>query len=381
MLPVPPRDFTRERFKFRSTDYGDQPTRQDIFDTITQGLGGTGMPAYRFLPEQDRWDLVEAVRGFAGIAEKPEGTVIPIDPETLVSPESIARGRAVYVREECGRCHGDQGRGDGPSNATLKDSLDRPTRARDFATGLRRGLTADVHQRVRTGVGGTPMPAYDRLSNADGWDLARYVVSLVEEPTPPSDPVELGRFVVAQKRCDSCHVIEGRGGRVGPSLDVAAGKLRYDWSKRYLKDPRTFGKIYPYIPYRMPDLGLTDAEIDGVLALFAKMANRTYPEPAPQVEMTDRGKESHGKLLYFLRCTECHNFGNAIPTPLAKQQGPDLIHLAARLRGDWLPKWISDPKSLYPDTRMPNPGLKPDEVEAVRQFIWNTSVENATHKP
>jgi cytochrome c2 len=131
----------------------------------------------------------------------------------------------------------------------------------------------------------------------------------------------------------------------------------------------------------MPDLGLTAAEIDGVLALFAKTAGRTYPEPAAPLAKIDGAHQGEGQLLFFLRCTECHNFGTVIPTPLAKQQGPDLIHLAERLRGDWLPKWISDPKSLYPDTRMTNPGLKPEEVEAVREFIWNTSVDGLPQKP
>ncbi len=383
-LPVLPRNFTVEKFKYRSTDYGARPTRQDIFDTITAGLGGSGMPSFRFLTEAERWDLVEAVRAFAGLDKQDEGTPVPLGPETAGGSESVARGRKQYERLGCAACHGPEGRGDGPSAPTLKDDLQRPIKARDLTTVLRRGDSLPaIHRFTRTGLAGTPMPGFaTQMTNEQGWDLTHYLVSMqAPEPPSPADPVALGRLVVARKHCDACHVIEGKGGRVGPSLDVAAGKLRYDWAKRFLKSPRPFGKIYPYIPYRMPDLGLTDAEIDGVLALFAQTSGRTYPEPAAEFKKIDGAHEDQGKLLFFLRCTECHNFGTVIGTPLAKQQGPDLIHLAERLRADWLPMWISDPKSLYPDTRMTNPGLKPDEVEAVREFIWNTSVEKGAQKP
>lgn len=382
-LPVPPRDFTREPFKFRTTALADPPTRKDVFDTLTHGLPGSGMPSFRFLTEEERRALVEVVFGFAGIARSPEPEPVAIGPETPADPQSIARGRAAFQKHACFACHGDGGRGDGPAAPTLKDGRGRSISPRDFTTGVfRRGESARaIHERIRTGIAGTPMPAHDKVTNEEGWDLARYVLSLAKPAVAPSDPVALGRSVVAQKNCAACHVIEGKGGRVGPSLDVAAGKLRYDWAKRFLANPRPYGKIYPYIPYRMPDLGLTPQEVDGVLALFAEVAGRSYPEPAEPVAKLDPALEGEGKLLYFLRCTECHTMADVIPTPAAKQQGPDLANIRDRLRVDWITRWVADPKAIYPETKMTDPRLTPHEVEAVRTFIWNTSVDQPSRQP
>jgi mono/diheme cytochrome c family protein len=383
-LKVPPRDFTRERFKFRSTDYGEAPTRQDLFDTITHGLGGSGMPAFTFLSESERWDLVETVRGFAGLASAADPRALAVGPETANGPESVARGRKSFETLGCVKCHGPEGRGDGPSAAELKDNLGRAISPRNLtADVLRRGeSSAVVHRTVRTGIAGTPMPGFSQMSNDEGWDVVHFVQSMRKgEATPPADPVALGRFVVQQKKCNACHVIEGDGGRVGPSLDVSAQKLRTDWAKRFLKDPRPFGKIYPYIPYRMPNLGLTDAEIDGVLALFAQIAGRQHPESLAAQKKLETAHEGEGKLLFFLRCTECHNFGNLIPTPAAKQQGPDLIHVTERLRPEWISKWLANPKAIYPDTKMVDPKLTAAEVEAVRRFVWNTSFDTVSQGP
>jgi cytochrome c2 len=186
---------------------------------------------------------------------------------------------------------------------------------------------------------------------------------------------------VEDRQCYGCHVIEGRGGRVGPSLDVSAAKLRYDWARNFLADPRKAGKIYPYIPYRMPDLGLTAKEIEGVLAVFANVAHRPYPEPAPREIVIDESKVAAGQLIYFLKCTECHNMGNVIPLPEAKRQGPDLIEISRRMQFDWIATWVKNPQEVYPDTRMVNTNLTAEQVEEVRAFIWKTSVDAKKAEP
>jgi cytochrome c oxidase cbb3-type subunit 2 len=378
-LDPKPRNFTAEKFKFRSTPASEPPTRQDIFETVSNGLPGSAMPPFKFLTEEERWLLVDYVRSLAGIDRAPAPEPIAMGAEPPGGPESIARGKTIYEKLQCASCHGPEGRGDGPSAKTLKDEYGRPIVPRDLTTGVyRRGETAAaLHMRFRSGIDGTPMPSYAAaLPEADGWDLTHYVQSLARPRAPlPADLVERGRRVVAEKRCDACHVIEGQGARVGPSLDVSAGKLHYEWARTFLKNPRAAGKIYPYIPYRMPDLGLSAEEVEGVLALFAKIANRPYPEPPAAPAVVDESKIAEGKLIYFLKCTECHNLGNVVPTPEAKRQGPDLIQVSKRLRFEWMPLWVSNPQAVYPDTRMVNTNLTPEQIEAVRAFVWKASVD------
>jgi hypothetical protein len=42
---------------------------------------------------------------------------------------------------------------------------------------------------------------------------------------------------------------------------------------------------------------------------------------------------------------------------------------------DWAHPWILDPKKLDASTKMTVPGLTPEQVEAVRMFVWKTSLE------
>ena len=43
-----------------------------------------------------------------------------------MTPERLSRGKQLYAEAECLACHGERGRGDGPSAPTLKDNRDLP---------------------------------------------------------------------------------------------------------------------------------------------------------------------------------------------------------------------------------------------------------------
>ena len=58
LLPKP-RDFTRGLYKIRSTETGELPTDQDLFNIITVGMPGSSMPGWETsLSANDRWELV-----------------------------------------------------------------------------------------------------------------------------------------------------------------------------------------------------------------------------------------------------------------------------------------------------------------------------------
>jgi len=383
-LTPKPRNFLREPFRYRTTASGEAPRREDILETITRGMPGSAMPAYAFLPEDQRGRIADYVLHLANLERSgPPPAEVRFGPEPPAKPGAIENGKKVYVDMGCVACHGASGAGDGPSAATLEDSIGRPLPARDLTGPLRRGASAaEIVRTLHTGLDGAAMPSYTgAASEEDLWDLARYVLSLHKpDPALPADLVARGRKVIERRQCTACHTLGGKGGVVGPSLDVSAKKLRQPWVKQFLKDPRAFGKIYPFTPYRMPHLGLTDDEIDAVLAVFGEVSGRGYPaaaEPVPAVsdELADKGK-----LYYFLKCTECHNLGSVIPTPLAKQQGPDLIHIAERLRYSWIPEWVAKPEAVYPGTTMIDTNLTPGEIEAVRAFLWKVSTEAVSGK-
>ncbi|MGB8692412.1 MAG: cbb3-type cytochrome c oxidase subunit II [Steroidobacteraceae bacterium] len=170
-----PRDLTSAAFKSRTTPSGSLPTDEDIFRTITRGVRrGQVMPAWgsaadgHILPEQDRWDLVDYVKTLSPRFKSepvPEPIQIPSPPFASVelAPASVIKeGRMVYRMLQCWSCHGNTGKGDGPSANELVDDWEAPIRPFDFTTGAFKfgDTTADVYRTFNTGLNGTPMPSF-----------------------------------------------------------------------------------------------------------------------------------------------------------------------------------------------------------------------------
>ncbi len=185
-----PRDFTLGAYKFRTTGSGEPPTDQDLFRAVTRGVPGTAMSGWTTLTEQDRGLVVAYVKRFSD-AFKEKSTGVQPTKELSASPEVVAKGKEIYQRAKCWECHGQEGRGDGPAAATLKDDAGDFIQAADLTKGWRMkgGREArDLFMRFSTGLDGTPMPSYiDSFNEDDRWALAHYVRSLQtsEEPGAP----------------------------------------------------------------------------------------------------------------------------------------------------------------------------------------------------
>ncbi|MFZ0637339.1 MAG: c-type cytochrome [Candidatus Acidiferrales bacterium] len=185
-----PRDFTVATFKCRSTPTGTLPTDDDLFDAITRGFVTTNMPSWRPLTPQQRANLVATVKSFSPRweSEKP-GTPITIPAETPANIDSILRGRALFQKMECWKCHGTSGQGNGPSASTLTDDKGFPIKPYDFATGTRFmcGTTnQDIYRIFMTGLDGSPMPSFAGVIQPDqAWDLVHFLRALMTTLKPP----------------------------------------------------------------------------------------------------------------------------------------------------------------------------------------------------
>ena len=71
----------------------------------------------------------------------------------------------------------------------------------------------------------------------------------------------LGEKVYSAKRCAACHVIQGKGGKLGPPLSSIASKRDEQWLKAFLKDPKA---INP--ESKMSRFKGTDEELEALVA-------------------------------------------------------------------------------------------------------------------
>jgi sulfur oxidation c-type cytochrome SoxX len=168
-----PRDLTK--YAFMKTK-----PKARLVASLTNGVAGTSMaPWGRVLGEPATAALVDYVLATwskGGEAKLPTGRQVPEANPVAYSPESAARGEAVFLNR-CWGCHGKKADGQGPNAADIQP---RPRNLRNgpFVRSL---SYSRIHESIKYGVQGTAMPAagYDfSLDDKTIGDVVNYVWSL-----------------------------------------------------------------------------------------------------------------------------------------------------------------------------------------------------------
>lgn len=124
-----------------------------------------------------------------------------------------------------------------------------------------------THMRV---VGGIPA---DEARAVYEYLKAQHHPAYVAAAPPSAAPVpaepSVGKSLVQQNGCIGCHVIEGRGGTMGPPLDGVASRRSQDFVLQQLLDPRA-NKASGL----MPNLGLSRAEAQAIWAYLETLDGR-----------------------------------------------------------------------------------------------------------
>ena len=134
-------------------------------------------------------------------------------------PQAITKG-AVLFRQECVYCHGVGARGG--------------MRGPDLTTGSwnHGGADADLARTITDGVAGTAMPP-NNLKTDEIWQIVSYLRTVQQPPAAPvGDQARGETLFFGTARCSTCHIVNGRGGRLGPEL-TTVGSAR---SRAYLVD-------------------------------------------------------------------------------------------------------------------------------------------------
>ncbi len=233
-----PRDFTLGLFKFKSTAHGQPPTDDDLKLIVANGLSASAMPYFRDLLNDSEIDAVVAQvkqfsKAFSGAS--PERIVVPPRPATTAA--SVERGRALYIDEDCGGCHGPDGRKGG---FLVDSSTNHPTPIRDLSASWTFRGGSDPNQiwlRLTTGIGNS-MPTYAYgLTPGQRWDLVSYVESLARVPPwqpggrlggpgQRTDLLRRGEYLVHAEMCGLCHTQINRTGIYRGDDFYLAGGMR-----------------------------------------------------------------------------------------------------------------------------------------------------------
>jgi len=124
-----------------------------------------------------------------------------------------ARAGEFQFRINCSFCHGLGARGGG--------------RGPDLTLARKRhgASDAEMFQNIKEGIAGTAMPAAIGsigvgMTDAEVWQVVTYLRSVqVKTPAhPPGNAANGKDAFFGSAKCFACHIVEGKGGRLGPDL-------------------------------------------------------------------------------------------------------------------------------------------------------------------
>jgi hypothetical protein len=165
----------------------------------------------------------------------------------------------------------------------------------------------------------------------------------------------------------------GDEGRLAPHLNGVGAKLTREFLKNVLDNGT---KVRPYVLTRMPSFG--PANVGHLVDEFEKADGAVAPAPlVKDAELAKAGRQLLGTK--GMSCVSCHNFQGHKSLGIA---GMDLVNVTSRLRRSWFDRYLLEPASLRPGTRMPTfwpegrsvrkdilDGDTPKQVEAIWQYL------------
>jgi cytochrome c2 len=270
----------------------------------------------------------------------------PLKPEKLVfDPAKAARGKNLFATLGCASCH-----------QVGNEKFDAPSSAKALASLGPDGGCLDSTLKMG-------MAKYS-LSDAQKGAL-KQVLAKPGDLTAPRPIKEQVAHTLAALNCFACHSRDGVGGpnpvsleyfatlgeadlgdegRIPPHLSKVGDKLRPEWLREVLTRK---GSARPYMATRMPQFGDANA---GFLVNAFEQADSTQAADSP----TDLRDLKHGRKLVGtegLACISCHTFAEhkSLGVPAM-----DLTLMTKRLKKDWFHRYLLDPQSLRPGTRMPS---------------------------
>jgi cbb3-type cytochrome c oxidase subunit III len=227
----------------------------------------------------------------------------------------LAKGKARFEQADCLSCHKLDGRG-GTLRSGGAGGQEGPDLSRVGVTGYKENWYEHHIEQKKQAASGAWVAAFGELSEPERLDLDEFLRSRVGA----SGLVE-AKALFHSLGCRGCHKVRGVGGDDGPDLTAVGnrdpGQLNFtqvpgertlaNWLKQHFRAPASVvhGSA-------MPELGLTEGQIDQLTLYMLSLRRRSYPEalwPKDRIRAERFGARefaTDGATLYGTFCAACH---------------------------------------------------------------------------
>lgn len=161
------------------------------------------------------------------------GALFAQEKNPFAGDAKVAQLGEYQFRLNCAFCHGLGARGGG--------------RGPDLTRAQKHhgSSDAEIFHNIHDGIPGTAMPAATNggigvgMSDEEIWQVVTYLRSIqVKVPSKPAGNAEHGRELFnGVAACSTCHMIQGKGGRLGPDLTTAGSSRSTEYLVESMRNP------------------------------------------------------------------------------------------------------------------------------------------------
>ncbi len=184
-----------------------------------------------------------------------------------------------------------------------------------------------------------------------------------------TESVIRGKHLWDSSNCMGCHTILGEGAYYGPELTKVYERRGPVFIASVLRDPDA---MFPG-QRRMQNYHFEEDQIQDLVAFLewiGEMDLNGFPAkphlggPAGAAIGVPAGSTPEPPAVFRQLCTACHQLGGK-----GGSIGPALDDVGTRLEKDFLTKWLKDPLSVKPDTKMPKLPLTDEQIDELTTFL------------
>jgi len=154
--------------------------------------------------------------------------------------QTAEAGRTLF-QKKCGSCHGENAKGG---------------RAPDLTTGNWRhgGAEEDLIRNITQGIPGTQMPPFP-MPRAEAQAIITFLRSGKATEEPVTGDAEAGeQLFFGRGQCSRCHMVGGRGGRLGPDLSQIRNERKPSELRKAINSPdETLRETFDTVEVEFPD--------------------------------------------------------------------------------------------------------------------------------